>query len=1153
MRRFLTVFATVAIVASAAAAPVAAERPSGPDRGSLSAANAPRTSVINGNKSLSGRIAQSDPDLLARKDGAMVNVMIKFDADAIASYQGGIQGLQPTSPTTTGKSLKENQAAVGAYSRYLGTFARTTRGAISRAVPQAQLGRNFLTAFGGVNARMPANKAKDLIKVKGVAAVMYDYVAQPLTDASPSFVGADQVWPSIGGSQRAGQGVKVGVLDTGIWPEHPSFGDPGISHPGGTYGCEFGNSNPDPDLGANFTCTDKLIGAYAFLATQMAFTTIPDGAYCNDAQTECSARDADGHGTHTTSTAAGRRLNSAVLFGVNRGPVSGMAPGAHVIQYRVCIAGCFSSDSVDAVEQAIDDDVDVLNFSISGGSNPYSDSVELAFLDAYAAGILVNASAGNDGPDAGTANHAGPWVNTVGASTSDRHFLTTLHLSATGGLGPLTLDVSGVTVTAGVASPTPVVLASAATYSSEQCTAVAADTYFAGKVVVCERGDNARVEKGYNVLQGDAVGMILYNGLPPPPQVAVTDLETDNHFLPSVHVNDPTETINAFVTGHTGVMAWWSTGIASAVQGDVMASFSSRGPLGDFLKPDVTAPGIQILAGASPDHMDDPAEGLGPDGQLFQAIAGTSMSSPHAAGVAAILKDAHPSWTPGQIKSAMMTASTQAVLKEDGATPADPFDRGAGSIRANRANKPTVTFNVTSADYFSSAGDPDSRIHLNLPSIHAPEMPGVITTTRTARNVSGTTQTFNLSATGPGISVSPNVLTIPAGNTASFTVKINAPWLADGQYFGQIKLNPQKPGANNAILPVAFNKNPGDVTFDHSCASGTVADEGTVECDITMTNYSSETAHVSARVKGPDKSKLRLSNWSAGNKLFNGFLWNGTLGPSLPPEILGMSTPGDGFVDLSELDPPIPGEGIYGDETLVNYDLTGAEAQFGDVAYDTIGVTSNGYLVMGTGGAADINYIPQDMPDPARPNAVLAPYWTDLDLSDGGDVHIALANDGIWYTFWVIQWDAAPIYGSCPPPLTDVCETRSFQIWLSTEYYADTYNGGFSYITFEYDAGDMGPGSSDGLNVGAEDANGTTAADLGMNVQPNTTAPCLYPPFDPCGGYYIAIGASTAGGSETITYDATGKSPGTHKIIGTMTSDVTVGTAKDIVHLTVTP
>ena len=356
--------------------------------------------------------------------------------------------------------------------------------------------------------------------------------------------------------------------------------------------------------------------------------------------------------------------------------------------YRVCNSNsCYGSDSMAAVEQAIIDDVDVINFSISGGDEPvHAISVELAFLDAYAAGIEVNASAGNDGPGAGTANHAGPWVNTVGASTlgspvqvdgaPDRH----------GGPSPLTMDVDGATVTGGVSSATPVVLGPH-TVSGLLCDTPASSGDYTGLVVLCKRGTNARIEKGYNVSLGGAAGMILYN-------TTQTDVETDNHFLPAIHLNDPTSAIAAFVSAHTGVMATWSAVRAASAAGDVMASFSSRGPLGDWIKPDVTAPGVQILAGESPHHLFSPADGLGPAGEYYQAIAGTSMSSPHAAGVAVLIKAAHPSWTPGQIKSAMMTSSLQDVLKEDGTTPADPFDMGAGSIRANRAVKPTVTFDV---------------------------------------------------------------------------------------------------------------------------------------------------------------------------------------------------------------------------------------------------------------------------------------------------------------------------------------------------------------------------------------------------------------------------------------------------------------------------
>jgi subtilisin family serine protease len=292
--------------------------------------------------------------------------------------------------------------------------------------------------------------------------------------------------------------VKVGILDTGIWPEHPSFTDNGIDSPGGRYGCEFGDGS-DPALGDPFACNDKLLGAYAFVNTYMRSIGAQEGEFCNNETGECSARDANGHGTHTTSTAAGSGLRSARIFGIERGPLSGIAPGANVLAYRVCLArGCFASDSVSAVEQAILDDVDVINFSISGGKNAFSDPVELTFLDAYSTGTLVNASAGNAGPGSATAHHAGPWTNTVGASTSDRHFFTTLRLDASNGD---TFAARGViTITPGITTWTPVIHArDVPGYQDPLCTEEMEPGMAEGKIVVCQRGEIGRAQKGFNV------------------------------------------------------------------------------------------------------------------------------------------------------------------------------------------------------------------------------------------------------------------------------------------------------------------------------------------------------------------------------------------------------------------------------------------------------------------------------------------------------------------------------------------------------------------------------------------------------------------------------------------------------------------------------
>ena len=321
-----------------------------------------------------------------------------------------------------------------------------------------------------------------------------------------------------------------------------------------------------------------------------------------------------------------------------------------------------SSDSVAAVQAAVEDGVNVINFSISGGANPYSDAVELAFLDAFNAGVFVAASAGNAGPGADTTDHRGPWVTTVAASTTSRAFVNAVHVTGSGGA---TLNIPGVSLTNGV-GPAPIVV-----NPNELCDEEADPGEFAGQIVICKRGNPVgRVADGYNVLQGGAVGMILYNG-----SAGQTDQETDNHFLPVSHIQFAQgQALIAFLGSHTGEMATITAGVKGSQKGDVMASFSSRGGPGQTLgvsKPDITAPGVQILAGATPLHVGPPAGvALGPQGELFQSIAGTSMSSPHIAGSAALVRDLHPSWSPGQIKSALMTtAKTAGLVKENGVTP----------------------------------------------------------------------------------------------------------------------------------------------------------------------------------------------------------------------------------------------------------------------------------------------------------------------------------------------------------------------------------------------------------------------------------------------------------------------------------------------------
>jgi subtilisin family serine protease len=701
-----------------------------------------------------------------------VDIIVKLEDEAVASYGGTIVGLPATSPHVTG-AARVNQAssAVQAYQAHLAQKHTAFEAAAVAAIPSARVTYRYHMVLNGIAMRVPADQLGRVARLPGVKAVYRDQLLQLHTDTSPKFIGAKTLWGKLGGQDDAGEGVVVGILDTGIWPEHPSFSDPDPK----------GKPYPAPptapaqcDLDA-YTCHFKLIGAYRFMVTYDACAARANNPCTVLPGDFLSARDSEGHGTHTASTAAGNGLVEAELFGVDHKKVSGIAPRAHLVAYKVCGRdGCFASDSVAAIQRAIIDNVDVINFSVSGGSNPYDDFVELAFRDAYAAGVFVAASAGNSGPAADSVEHRGPWVTTVAASTENRSFLSTVTFVASNGDK---LRLTGASITPGIVGATPIVVA--ANFGDEPCQNSSPDGAFTGKIVVCKRGTNARIVKSFNVQQRGAIGMILYNDRDP------QELETDNHSVPSVHVtNADGLALLSFLSSHMGATAaTFPGGKAKATQGDVMAQFSSRGgtrPVLGVSKPDITAPGVQILAGMTPQPA-EPADG--PPGELFQAIAGTSMSSPHIAGAAALLKQLRPTWTPGQIKSALMTtASTKKLFQEDGVTPFTPFDAGSGRVDLSRAASPGLTFDVPVSDYINHTGD---LYNVNYPSVYIPDTaPPQVTVQRTARSMLLQNSVWELSVIDQPIDlhiIVPPTISVPAGGSATFAIGIDKAGLPTNQ------------------------------------------------------------------------------------------------------------------------------------------------------------------------------------------------------------------------------------------------------------------------------------------------------------------------------------------------------------------------------------
>ena len=1051
-------------------------------------------------KSLSGRLAQSDPALLARTDGALVSVVVKLDFDATASYRGGVAGLAATSPQVTGRKLSGHSDQEKAYEGYTGSMIdQVTKDAEAR-VPSTKIGRSLQRVFGGVAMQVPANQAKALLAIANVTAVQTDAINHPLTDSSNAFIGSPSLWAQEGGQSTAGRGTIFADLDSGIWPEHPSLadnpalGDPPPAPSGQPRACVYGD-NPLTPAADVFQCNHKVIGGAPFID---AYNAIVGGEVYGD-----SARDSDGHGTHTTTTAAGDAVASAQIFGIERGPASGIAPGAWVIEYKVCGAGgCFGSDTAAAVEQAIVDGADVINYSISGGANPYADATELAFLDAYAAGVFVAASAGNSGPGAGTTDHRSPWVTTVAASTQAREFQSTITVVD----GSSTATFTGSSLTHGIATPTPVILAATVPGYSAQCLTVPTAAQAAvinGKIVACQRGGDAvgRVAKGFRLFGAGAAGMILYN-------LPLQDTETDNHFLPAVHLADGTALV-AYLTAHPAALASFTDGVKAFGQGDVMAAFSSRGPGGQFLKPDITAPGVQILAGNTPTPDDVPA---GPAGQYYQAIAGTSMSSPHIAGSALLLASLHPDWTPGAIKSAMMTTAKTSVVKEDLVTPADPFDYGAGRIDLTKAGAASLVFEDSAANYFNSGRDVVAAVQLNLPSVNAPTMAGTITVTRTARNVTNREVEFTASTVAPAgsrIRISPSEGSIKAGQTRTFRITITS-GAPTGQYFGQINLSPTSGPALH--LPVAFFNQQGAVSLASSCAPGTIREGQTTTCTVTAENQSFEPATVQAKTTTSDSLRIVGATGAtvvgktavAGPTSIAGKK-DGT--PSIA-SVSPLTTPGGGFLDLATFG---TAPRALGDETILNFDVPAF--RFADRTFTRIGVTSNGYIVAGGGTAADVDFNAQTFPDPARPNGVIAPYWSDLDGGASPGARVTVLGDGT-NSWIVVQWDVK-YFGN---PTADA--DRSFQVWLGIN--------GTEDITYEYavNAQQGVPAGVGALTVGAENVSGTGGGQIAGT---------------PSGSYRVTSTPGAPGGSLAYTVTVKGKDAKPGTVTSTMTASLVPG------------
>jgi subtilisin family serine protease len=753
--------------------------------------------------------------LAAHADDLRRPYIIQLTDKPVASYTGEVSGLNATQPAP-GQRLDLASGDVQLYTDYLGQKQAT----VQAAVASAPVMYTYSVVLNGFAALLTDDEVRQLKARSDVATISADTPRSLTTTYTSSFLGLDKpdgLWSKLGGKGNAGENVIIAVVDGGVWPENPAYADrvdangkPTFDNSGAlAYTAPPASWTGTCQAGEGFTvanCNNKLIGAQYFDAIYRTTSNVPHWSDFRSPRDSLGGNaGVGGHGTHTSSTAGGNAGVEVSVSGIALGPASGMAPRARLAMYKVCWSydapaepngaknSCFTGDSVAAIEKAVVDGANVINYSISGGGS-VTDPVEQAFLHASNAGVFVAASAGNSGP-ANAVAHISPWLATVAASTHNREFQANVIL----GNGA---SYTGASMNAAALPSAPLIRAEDAAVTGADPTAVklcfsaatnggvaALDpAKVSGKVVTCTRGTSPRLDKSLAVFQAGGVGMVeIDNG---------AGLVAEVHSVPTVHVSAANgAAIAAYAQAQSGTAAMtkFVTGM-SALNAPIMASFSSRGPNlfdANVMKPDLTAPGVDIIAGVAPGlsaaQRADLVNGSFTPPAAWASYQGTSMSSPHVAGLAALLHQQNPSWSPSAIKSALMTTGTNTFA--DTIASGDtrgilPFAQGAGHVNPNGASDPGLVYNTTQLDYkkylcgagmaSECASGPITGYNLNMASISVGNVLGSVVVNRSVTNVGASAATYTSSIAVPGFAavVSPASLEMAAGQTSAYTVTL---------------------------------------------------------------------------------------------------------------------------------------------------------------------------------------------------------------------------------------------------------------------------------------------------------------------------------------------------------------------------------------------
>ncbi|KAF3437808.1 hypothetical protein FNV43_RR20564 [Rhamnella rubrinervis] len=645
---------------------------------------------------------------------------------------------------------------------------------------------SYTRSINGFAARLTDVERDRLASLNGVVSVFPSKTLYPKTTRSWDFMGFDSGAETLSTIHRLipEKDIIVGVIDTGIWPESESFKDEGLGPPPAKW-------RGTCDGGKNFTCNNKIIGARYY----------PKPSSSSSSGNE-SARDDAGHGSHTASIAAGNKVKNASFYGIAQGIARGGVPAARVAAYKVCHlnVGCNESDILAAFDDAIADGVDVISVSL-GPSSPEDfkdDAIAIGSFHGMTRGILTVQAAGNNGPLQGSTVSVSPWILTVAASSTDRRIIDKVIL----GDGNTVVGHSVNSFSLNGTKKVPMILGTNArssncsTDAESPCDNGCLDSNLVkGKIVVCNvLGD---VTEAY---RAGAIGLIGFN------QFTNVSIVVP---LPALGLDVVSSDVSNYMKNSTKIHQGEILKSEAIINGTdhppLVAEFSSRGPntiIPEIMKPDISAPGVEILAAyspiASPSNIPQDTRSVN-----YSILSGTSMACPHVTAVAVYVKTFHPDWSPSEIKSAIMTTAlpmngTQFIAQE--------FASGSGHVNPLQAVNPGLVYELGKDDYVKllcSKGYDDRKLRLisgdntttcptaasskllpqdvNYPAMAAqvlPEKPFGVSFHRTVKNVGVANSTYKVSVSPSvsriNVSVVPEVLSFNSlKEKRSFVATVN--------------------------------------------------------------------------------------------------------------------------------------------------------------------------------------------------------------------------------------------------------------------------------------------------------------------------------------------------------------------------------------------